>query len=70
MKFLIITCIVIVGWLVGLSIVGIPAWLLWNWLMPTIFQLPKLSLIQALGLILMVGCFVRAHTIFKMKSSE
>jgi len=34
----------------GLSIVlAIPVWLLWNWLMPMIFGLTKLTLIQAWG---------------------
>ena len=34
----------------GLSVVlAIPVWLLWNWLMPMIFGLTKLNLIQAWG---------------------
>ncbi len=34
----------------GLSVVlAIPIWLLWNWLMPMIFGLTKLTLIQAWG---------------------
>ncbi len=34
----------------GLSVVlAIPVWLLWNWLMPMIFGLTKLTLIQAWG---------------------
>jgi len=34
----------------GLSIVfAIPVWLLWNWLMPLIFGVTKLTLIQAWG---------------------
>lgn len=28
----------------------IPVWLLWNWLMPMIFGLPKLTILQAFGL--------------------
>lgn len=31
----------------------IPVWLLWNWLMPTIFSLPEISLLQTLGIMLL-----------------
>jgi hypothetical protein len=31
-------------------ILGYPLMLLWNWLMPTIFGLPEITLWQALGL--------------------
>lgn len=35
----------------GLSVVlAIPVWLLWNWLMPLIFGLTKVTLVQAWGL--------------------
>ena len=35
----------------GISLVfSIPVWLLWNWLMPVIFGLKPLTLIQAWGL--------------------
>ncbi|MDO8622682.1 MAG: hypothetical protein Q7R52_00375 [archaeon] len=33
----------------------IPTWLLWNWLMPIIFGLPKVTILQTLGLLLLVG---------------
>lgn len=29
---------------------ALPVWLLWNWLMPTIFGLTKITFLQALGL--------------------
>jgi hypothetical protein len=29
---------------------GVPTWLLWNWLMPDIFSLNKISFMQAFGL--------------------
>ena len=29
---------------------SIPLWLLWNWLMPYLFGLPTISLLQAVGL--------------------
>lgn len=48
----------IVGVVIGAVTVGllivvlltIPMWLLWNWLMPTIFSVTKITLLQALGL--------------------
>ena len=43
--------------LIGLSIfagvglaLSIPLWLLWNWLMPHIFGLPTINILEALGL--------------------
>jgi hypothetical protein len=37
--------------LVGLALlIGGPLWLLWNWLMPTIFGLPYITFWQAVGL--------------------
>ena len=35
--------------------VSIPTWLLWNWLMPSVFGLPTVSLAQAFGLLLLSG---------------
>ena len=48
------------AFIVGLSvfllgiIVTLPFWLLWNWLMPDIFRLPEITLLQAFGLWLFV----------------
>lgn len=42
--------------LVGLALLfTVPVWLLWNWLMPTIFGLPQISIFQTLGLLLLIG---------------
>lgn len=36
---------------VGVAVlIGGPLWLLWNWLMPTIFGLPYITFWQAVGL--------------------
>lgn len=36
---------------IGLAVImSIPTMLLWNWLMPIIFNLPKINFLQALGL--------------------
>tara|TARA_X000001036_G_C20633426_1_gene788115 strand:+ start:1087 stop:1398 length:312 start_codon:yes stop_codon:yes gene_type:complete len=44
--------IIIVLGTIGLFIclASVPFWLLWNWLIPTIFGLPKITLFQAGGL--------------------
>ena len=40
-----------IGVFVGFGIVlSIPVWLLWNWLMPNIFGLPVINVLEALGL--------------------
>ena len=45
-------------WILGASLLAaLPAWLLWNWLMPQIFGLPELSLIECFGLLVLVGIF-------------
>lgn len=33
------------------TVVAIPAWLLWNWLCPTLFHAPEVSIFQAWGLV-------------------
>ena len=40
---------------VGIGIVlSIPVWLLWNWLMPNIFGLPVINVLEALGLTVLI----------------
>jgi hypothetical protein len=41
--------------LVWTLLVTIPVQLLWNWLMPIIFGLPKISFWQTVGLILLIN---------------
>ena len=36
--------------IVGVCILSIPLMLLWNWLMPYLFGLPTISILQAVGL--------------------
>tara|TARA_B100001769_G_scaffold250923_1_gene224219 strand:- start:353 stop:667 length:315 start_codon:yes stop_codon:yes gene_type:complete len=43
------------GFLGGLILISsIPFWLLWNWLIPPIFGLPNITLIQSFGLWLLL----------------
>ena len=44
----------IMFFIVGL-VLSIPLCLLWNWLMPFIFGLPKLNLLQTFGLLVLVS---------------
>lgn len=41
---------------IGFAAIGsIPTWMLWNWLMPEVFGLPRVSLWQSFGLLLLSG---------------
>ena len=40
----------ILMFLLVVVLLTIPMWLLWNWLMPTIFGTVKITLLQALGI--------------------
>ena len=45
----------VLGFLAGLILISsIPFWLLWNWLIPPIFGLPNITLIQSFGLWLLL----------------
>ena len=37
------------------ALLTLPVYLLWNWLMPKLFGLPSITLLQALGLNLLAG---------------
>ena len=46
--------------LIAFAAIGsIPMWLLWNWLMPVIFGLTKLTLMQSFGIVLLSGLLFR-----------
>lgn len=44
----------ILGYLALIAVIvillAVPVYLLWNWLMPDLFNLPRITLMQALGL--------------------
>lgn len=47
-------------------VIGLPTWLLWNWLMPELFGLPVITFWQAVGLNLL--CFILFRSVdFKSK---
>ena len=46
---------IIFGFIFGMILISsVPFYLLWNWLIPPIFGLPKITLIQSFGLWLMM----------------
>lgn len=53
MQFLITLLLVPLIQIVVAAIAAIPTWLLWNWIAVTVFALPTLSLLQAVGLLLL-----------------
>jgi hypothetical protein len=48
-------------------LLGLPLQLLWNWLMPNLFNLPYISFWQAVGLNLMAAILFRPTTTIKNK---
>ncbi len=52
--------VLIVGVFVLFAILlTVPTYFLWNWLMPTIFNLNKITLLQALGVSMLSGILFR-----------
>jgi VIT1/CCC1 family predicted Fe2+/Mn2+ transporter len=49
-NFFTIFSVILGGLILIVSLFTVPTYWLWNWLMPTIFGLTKISLIQALGI--------------------
>jgi hypothetical protein len=46
-------------------IISLPVWLLWNWLMPVIFGLTKITLTQAFGILLLSNLLFKSSVTFK-----
>jgi hypothetical protein len=58
--------LLIVGLIVLAAILlALPLQLLWNWLMPTIFNLPMITFWQALGLNIMSGILFKSNVNIK-----
>ena len=45
-------------WCLNLVIAVIPAYFLWNWIVPDIFSLPEIGFFQMLGLIVLINCLL------------
>lgn len=55
-----LVCAVLIG-----AIVALPTWLLWNWLMPSIFGLPQIGIWQSLGLIILCNILFKTSVTTK-----
>lgn len=42
---------------------AVPTWFLWNWLMPTVFGRPSITLVQSFGLLLLSGFLFSARQV-------
>lgn len=57
----ILASLVMIGIIAIVSlIIGLPIMFLWNWLMPIIFNLPKITFFQAVGLSILTGILFKA----------
>jgi hypothetical protein len=54
-KIAAVALLVVLGVVFVSALIALPTMLLWNWLMPTIFALPKITLFQAWGLMVLSG---------------
>jgi hypothetical protein len=60
----ILTGAIIILLIIGIAILfSVPTWLLWNWLIPDIFGLRKITLLEAFGLILLSNILFRGKWI-------
>ena len=55
MQFLVVGFWMVVIAAVFAAAVSIPTWILWNWLVPDIFGLQNITLLQSFGLMLLSG---------------
>ena len=60
-SFLILTGLILLYTL----IMGFPVMLLWNWLMPLIFGLKKISILQSIGLVLLSEILLKSSSNLK-----
>lgn len=60
MKDIFIGICAIIGYIVIIAVIlALPIMLLWNWLMPDIFNLPTITFWQALGISLLSSCLFK-----------
>lgn len=49
---------------------ALPTILLWNWLMPDLFHLPKIGFLQACGINLLTGILFKSSTVTQSNNSK
>ena len=58
---------IVIAWLaVAAAIFALPTWALWNWLMPEVLGLPRITVLQALGMLLLCGMLFRSSVKLSM----
>ena len=67
MKFHEVIILVMPVTALNLIISVFPAYYLWNWIIPDVFSLPEISLLQVLGLIVLIKCF-KSRGIFSVNT--
>ncbi|RJY19167.1 hypothetical protein D5R81_02100 [Parashewanella spongiae] len=61
--------LVIPTMILNLVIATVPAYFLWNWIVPSLFSLPNIGFFQMLGLIVLVKCIFN-EGYFKINTAE
>jgi hypothetical protein len=56
------TVVVVGGFILMALLLALPVMWLWDWLMPTIFNLKEITLLQAWGLNFLCGLLFKNHT--------
>jgi hypothetical protein len=56
---------------VGVAVlIGGPVWLLWNWIIPSIFGLPNITFLQAVGLHLLTSILFKNNMMNTVKKES
>lgn len=59
-KLLVGTCLLVIFLIIYSAFIALPVMLLWNWLMPEIFNLPEIGFIQSAGLVLLSAFIMKS----------
>lgn len=60
----------IIMWFTVSAVLSVPTWGLWNWLVPELFGLPEISLVQTFGLLLLASCLVGSKPEIKLGNAD
>jgi len=55
-------------WFALTLVLSVPTWWLWNAILPPLFELPPITLVQALQLLLLTGCLFGARAQVKVEA--
>jgi len=54
--------------IIAALVFAMPIWVLWNWLMPSIFGVNEISIFQAFGLLLLAKLLVKSNISIDIKN--